>query len=145
LTAVAQGEIGAHRKRIEDPRLIQGQGQYVDDIRLPGTLEIAFVRSAFAHARIRSIDLGAARGATGVAAAWAGAEVEDVPRLPNRIAFETLKLSPLPPLAQGVVTCIGYPVAAATWRATRRTSLRSTTSRSRSSPTRRGPSRLMRR
>ena len=37
MTAVHDREIGAQRKRVEDPRLVRGEGQYVDDLRLPGT------------------------------------------------------------------------------------------------------------
>lgn len=39
-------------KRNEDPRLLTGQAQFVDDVHLPGMLHIAFVRSAYAHARL---------------------------------------------------------------------------------------------
>ena len=52
---------GAAVARIEDPRLITGRGNYVDDIALPGMLHAAFVRSSDAHALIRSIDCTAAR------------------------------------------------------------------------------------
>ncbi|MFA9459937.1 aerobic carbon-monoxide dehydrogenase large subunit [Thiohalorhabdus methylotrophus] len=47
---------GCSRKRKEDPRFIQGKGNYVDDIKLPGMLHGDFVRSPFAHARIKSIN-----------------------------------------------------------------------------------------
>jgi len=62
--------IGAVVKRLEDPRLLTGRGRYTDDIVLPGTLEMAFVRSTEAHARIRSIDVTAARAAPGVVAVF---------------------------------------------------------------------------
>src|SRR5690348_1350083 len=58
-------EIGVHRKRIEDPRLLRGEGQYVDDLRLENVAEVAFVRSAHAHARIVAIHVEAARQAPG--------------------------------------------------------------------------------
>lgn len=48
--------IGCKKKRKEDPRFIQGQGQYVDDVKLPGMLFGAMVRSPYAHARIKSIN-----------------------------------------------------------------------------------------
>ena len=48
--------VGQRVKRTEDPRLIKGLAHYVDDIRLPDTLHVAFVRSMYAHARITSID-----------------------------------------------------------------------------------------
>ena len=49
--------VGQRIKRTEDPRLIKGLAHYVDDIRLPDTLHVAFVRSVYAHARITSIDV----------------------------------------------------------------------------------------
>jgi len=105
-------ETGAHRKRVEDPKLVQGHGRYVEDIQLPGTLEVAFVRSPHGHARIARVHLEAARGAAGVVAAWSGRDVADAPRIPNRIRFAELNVSPLPPLAHEAVALIGYPVAA---------------------------------
>ena len=57
--------VGRPMKRVEDPRLIRGIATYVDDIRLPGTLHAAFVRSPYAHATITRINLDAARAAAG--------------------------------------------------------------------------------
>lgn len=48
--------IGASVQRIEDQRFLRGEGQYVGDLKRPGTLEVAFVRSPFAHARIKHIE-----------------------------------------------------------------------------------------
>jgi carbon-monoxide dehydrogenase large subunit len=67
--------IGADVRRLEDPRLLTGRGRYTDDIRRPGMLQAAFVRSAHAHAVIRGIDLDAARALPGVHAAWALADL----------------------------------------------------------------------
>jgi carbon-monoxide dehydrogenase large subunit len=58
--------IGCSRKRKEDPRFIQGKGNYVDDIKLPGTLFMDVVRSPYAHARIKSINKDAALALPGV-------------------------------------------------------------------------------
>ena len=60
--------IGCSRKRKEDPRFIQGKGNYVDDINLPGTLFSAVVRSPYAHARIKSINKAKALALPGVRA-----------------------------------------------------------------------------
>lgn len=60
---------GAVRRR-EDPALIQGKGRYVDDIKLPGMLHAAFVRSPYAHATITSIDTTAAQAMPGVRAVY---------------------------------------------------------------------------
>ena len=57
---------GAAVKRKEDPALLAGRGRFIDDIRLPGTLHAAFVRSAYPHAMIRGIDTAAAKAHTGV-------------------------------------------------------------------------------
>src|SRR3954471_19054187 len=57
---------GARVARLEDPALLTGRARFVDDIKLPGTLEACFVRSPHPHARIRAIDTGAARAMPGV-------------------------------------------------------------------------------
>lgn len=60
--------VGCSRKRKEDPRFIQGKGNYVDDVKLPGMLVGKVVRSPFAHARIVSINKEAALALPGVVA-----------------------------------------------------------------------------
>src|ERR1044071_8650601 len=60
--------IGSSVRRIEAPAILRGRGRFVDDIALPGMLEVAFVRSSEAHARIRGIDTAAAAGLPGVVA-----------------------------------------------------------------------------
>ncbi len=58
--------IGQTIPRLEDPELLRGAARFVDDIRLPGLLEAAFVRSPHAHALIRGIDKSRALAAPGV-------------------------------------------------------------------------------
>ena len=58
--------IGCARKRKEDPRFIQGKGFYVDDVKLPGMVYGALVRSPLAHARIKSINKEKALALPGV-------------------------------------------------------------------------------
>jgi aerobic carbon-monoxide dehydrogenase large subunit len=70
--------MGASVRRLEDPRVLLGRTRYVDDVRLPGTLAIAFARSPYAHARIVSIDLEAARRSPGVVAVYAAGDLEGV-------------------------------------------------------------------
>ena len=60
--------IGKPVLRLEDGPLIRGRGRFVDDLKFPGMLEAAFVRSPHAHAAIRRIDTAAARRLPGVAA-----------------------------------------------------------------------------
>jgi len=57
---------GAAVKRKEDPGLLAGKGRFIDDVRLPGTVHAAFVRSSYPHARLRSIDPSAAKALRGV-------------------------------------------------------------------------------
>ena len=57
---------GAAVKRKEDPALLAGRGRFVDDVRLPGTLHAAFVRSPHPHAKIRGVRTAAARALPGV-------------------------------------------------------------------------------
>ena len=64
-------------KRVEDPRLIKGIGTFTDDIRLPGLLHAAILRSPHAHARIVSIDTAAAKSLPGVVAVFTGADVNE--------------------------------------------------------------------
>ncbi len=75
-TAEAPGKmVGKAIKRREDPRLITGQGNYLDDIKLPGMLYAAIVRSPYGHARIKSINADAAKAHPGVVAVITGADI----------------------------------------------------------------------
>src|SRR6516162_7877004 len=74
----AERYTGASIKRSEDQRILTGAGRYVDDIKLPGMLHAAFVRSPLAHARVLSIDVSAARALPGVVAVFTGAELEEI-------------------------------------------------------------------
>src|ERR1700722_18611565 len=67
-------EGGRARLRKEDERLITGQTNWTDNIRLPGMLHVAFLRSPYAHARITSVNVSAARTKPGVIAAYSGAD-----------------------------------------------------------------------
>jgi aerobic carbon-monoxide dehydrogenase large subunit len=70
--------MGCSRKRKEDARFIRGQGSYVDDIKLPGMLFGAMVRSPYAHARIRSIDKAKALAVPGVVAVLTADDLKPV-------------------------------------------------------------------
>jgi len=67
--------VGRSLRRREDFKFLSGKGRYVDDIKLPGMLYLAILRSPHAHARITGIELTAARAATGVRLAIAGADL----------------------------------------------------------------------
>ena len=70
----AELEIGRARLRKEDARLITGQTNWTDNMRLPGMLHLAFLRSPFAHAKITRVDVSAALEQPGVIAAFSGAD-----------------------------------------------------------------------
>src|ERR671937_2379238 len=72
--------IGAPLGRKEDAELLTGQARFVDDLAVPGMVWMAVVRSHYAHARIRNVDVSRAAEATGVVAAFSGADLaEDIP------------------------------------------------------------------
>ena len=63
-----QDVLGSSVKRVEDPRFITGKGRYLDDIKLTGMAHLAILRSPYAHANIRSLDVKEALAAPGVLA-----------------------------------------------------------------------------
>src|SRR5574338_369327 len=71
-TSAAVGGMGHSMKRKEDPRFLRGQGNYVDDIQLPGMLHMDIVRSPYAHAKIKKIDPSEALKVPGVLAVITG-------------------------------------------------------------------------
>jgi carbon-monoxide dehydrogenase large subunit len=73
---------GAAIKRREDPRFITGEGNFLDDVKLPGMTYAAVLRSPYAHARIESIDTSAAKAMPGVLAVWTGKDTASVNPLP---------------------------------------------------------------
>ena len=88
--------LGAHVKRLEDSRLLAGQGRFLDDITLPGLLHAAFVRSTHAHAIVRAVDTEAARRAPGVVRVLTAQDVpglndagekHDEPLFPTEVMF----------------------------------------------------------
>jgi carbon-monoxide dehydrogenase large subunit len=105
--------VGRPMKRREDRRLLLGAGTFVDDLRLPGSLHVVFVRPPHAHARITKLDVRAARRASGVVAVVTG---EDVRHLGlsaiNRGPIPDAKVPPHPILAEGAVRATGEAVAA---------------------------------
>src|SRR6266540_3796575 len=105
-------QVGAPVKRVEDPRLLTGQGRYLDDITLPGMLHAAFVRSAYAHAKILGVDTTAAKRLTGVVAVLSARDlagsVEPLAPLLDAPGFAPTSW---PALADSRVRFAGEPVA----------------------------------
>ncbi|HYP25208.1 MAG TPA: glyceraldehyde dehydrogenase subunit alpha [Blastocatellia bacterium] len=105
--------VGKRIKRTEDPRLIQGLGHYVDDIKLPDTLHVVFLRSMYAHARITGIDTSEAEHAPGVVAVYTGRDVvEKVGPVPCAGALPGLRVPDYRVLAKDKAVFVGQPVAA---------------------------------
>src|SRR5438067_4278571 len=105
--------VGQRLKRTEDPRLIKGLAHYVDDIGLPDTLHVAFVRSMYAHARINGIDTTVAANAPGVVAVYTGKDIaEKVGPVPCAAALPDLKVPDYRVLATGKALFINHPIAA---------------------------------
>ena len=67
--------IGQSVLRVEDDRLLKGQGRYLADVKIPGTLEAVFLRSTRPHAAIRGIDKRRAMAAPGVVAVFAHRDI----------------------------------------------------------------------
>src|ERR1700682_970159 len=104
--------VGQRIKRTEDPRLIKGLAHYVDDIKLPDTLYVSFVRSVYAHARIKSVDTSDAAQSPGVVAVYTGKDVAKVGPVPCASALPGLKVPDYRVLAQNKVFFVGQPIAA---------------------------------
>src|SRR5262249_2343003 len=111
--SVGTGLVGRSVPRVEDPRILAGRGCYVDDVRLPGMLHAAVVRSPVAHARLRGLDSAAARESQGVHAVLTAADLD-------RLGMGELKVHTIAPgqkslstplLVRARVRFVGEPLA----------------------------------
>jgi aerobic carbon-monoxide dehydrogenase large subunit len=112
-TSLAQGlcvgscGVGASVPRREDDRFLRGRAQYVADFRMAGMLDVAFVRSPVAHARLRAVRIPEAiHGKVFVASDLAG--VKPIESAPDFVAF---KRSAEPILADDKLRYVGEVVA----------------------------------
>ncbi len=107
--------VGARVRRREDPRLITGRATYVDDVKLVGMLYAAFVRSPYAHATLKQVELAKAKAHSGVLAAYSGADLHAngmKASLPvSHKMGDALKAPPHYPLAVDEVRFVGEAVA----------------------------------
>ena len=109
--------LGQSLKRAEDPRLITGQGSFVDDINLPGMLHVAVLRSPHAHALIKFVDTQAAGSSPGVAVLLTAEDIAGVLRdVPSGDGIyddkvEHIEAPQHPVLARNKVCYVGQPVA----------------------------------
>ncbi len=106
--------IGAEVKRKEDPRLITGQGTYVDNLKFVGTAYLAILRSPYAHARIKRIDASRARVHPKVLAVFTGEDLrrDGIGSIPVGWLLPDIKLPPHYPLAVDKARYVGDGVAA---------------------------------
>ncbi|MEE9150144.1 MAG: xanthine dehydrogenase family protein molybdopterin-binding subunit [Candidatus Tectomicrobia bacterium] len=106
--------LGQSLRRFEDHRLLTGQSRFVDDITLPGMLHAVVLRSPHAHAAITSIDVAAARHATGVVSVVTASDLEHVAaHIPTRrnTDADELRSPEHPVLATDKVCYVGQPIA----------------------------------
>ena len=107
--------IGRGVKRLEDRPLVTGSGAFIDDFKLPGMLHAAVLRSPHAHARIKSIDVAAARNLPGVVAVATADDLEGtypyVPASTPRIGVTATPPPAHPLLAMDRVRYVGEPMA----------------------------------
>ena len=115
---MGQYGIGQPVSRFEDPRLLRGQGRFINDVNLPGQAHAAMLRSPHAHARIVAIDTSAALAAPGVLAVFTEADLAAAGMGTMRVALprkrpdgSPLFYVPHPGLARGFVRYVGDPVA----------------------------------
>ncbi|MBI3934645.1 MAG: xanthine dehydrogenase family protein molybdopterin-binding subunit [Acidobacteria bacterium] len=105
--------IGRRVLRKEDPRLLSGHGQFVDDIHLPNTAHLLYLRSPHAHAKIRRLDITRAESLHGVIEVLTGEDVRsDLGTVPFMAKLPNLRVPPHYPLAVERVRYVGEPVAA---------------------------------
>ena len=103
---------GQSIERVEDARLLTGQGRFVGGINRVGLLHAAFVRSPHAHARLVAVDATRARNALGVVAVFDGEDIAATMTVPMAVMGPpALKTAPYWPLARGKVRVVGDPVA----------------------------------
>jgi carbon-monoxide dehydrogenase large subunit len=108
--------IGQPVPRSEDPHLVRGEGRYTDDVKLPGQVYAAIVRSRHAHGVIRAIDLEPARAMPGVLGAYASADLAAYGTLKCNVGFKNrdgseMKKPKRPALAADKVRFVGDPIA----------------------------------
>jgi carbon-monoxide dehydrogenase large subunit len=104
--------IGRPLKRREDHRLLTGAGSYVDDLRPPGCVHVALLRSPHAHARIVRLDVEAARQAPRVLLVVTGQDTAHLAPMPVNRLMPDMRVPPHPILAETHVHAAGVPVAA---------------------------------
>ena len=109
--AAATRLTGTSVRRVEDQRILTGRGRYADDLRIPGCLEAAFVRSSIPHARITSVDVERARAIPGVVAVLTATDIGRVVSPLQGPPLGDFVPESFPVLAIDRVRFVGDPVA----------------------------------
>ncbi len=104
--------VGKPVQRLEDPRLLTGQGRFTADIQLPRMVHLAFVRSDQAYARINDIDTEGARAIPGVIGIFTAADFAHIPEIEAPSKMMDYQATACPVLARDVVRYVGEPVVA---------------------------------
>ena len=107
--------IGTRLLRREDPPLLTGEAKFTNDLNIPGALHLSVLRSPFAHAKIKSIDVSAALKIAGVVAVYTGKDLQSAWAAPMPCAWPVtpdMKNPPHYPLASDKVNYVGDGVAA---------------------------------
>lgn len=102
--------VGRRIRRIEDPKLVRGQGAYLDDIPMEGVLHVSVVRSPHPHARVLGVSAAQALSVPGVVGVFSARDLD-----PDPIPVSGLRgarVAPHPVLAKDVVRYVGEPVVA---------------------------------
>jgi aerobic carbon-monoxide dehydrogenase large subunit len=103
--------IGQSVKRVEDGRLLTGQGRYTDDLIADGMVHGLTLRSPYGHARIAHMDTQAALDMPGVLAIYTGADVASYKPIPNLVPLNPATITPRTVLNESIVRFVGDPVA----------------------------------
>jgi carbon-monoxide dehydrogenase large subunit len=103
--------VGSPVERVEDWRLLRGEGCYVDDLVRPGQWHAAVLRSPIAHGHLRGIDVGAALALPGIHAVITAADIGAIPTIPFRRPNPTVAPYAQPVIASRKVRYVGEPLA----------------------------------
>ena len=103
--------VGAPVRRLEDPRLLRGQANFIEDVDLPRQLHVAFVRSQHPHARLSTIHVNGARATEGVVAVLTSYDL-GARTIPALVSHPALRPCGQPILADGTARYVGEPIAA---------------------------------
>jgi CO/xanthine dehydrogenase Mo-binding subunit len=107
------GVLGSSVSRVEDRPLVTGAGRFVGDISFPHQLHMRVVRSPYAHATLRGVEITAALALPGVVAVWIASDIADMPPIDFRDPTnERLRPYRQPLLARDRLRYVGEPVAA---------------------------------